>query len=263
MSGGHLARTQIGTDLFCLQQDQHPLTMPSVSLNHNQCQNCNSVIPDEGRFCPVCGQSVMDIRQPWIPLLKQLLGEVFDWDGRMITTLKRLLLSPGRLTLEFVQGHRIRHTPPVRLYLAVSLLFFFIFPLIMPQNPAQGPAAPIGQATENYSRMMFLLLPVFALLVKLFHRKQFYMQHLIFSMHLFSAMFIVFAVMLSMENLADQSLAWVVAQVAVFSYMLWYLVMALKVAYEQTWMMATLKSAGLVALFLPTLSGALNLAVLI
>jgi hypothetical protein len=39
--------------------------------------------------------------------------------------------------------------------------------------------------------------------------------------------------------------------------------MALKVAYEQTWMMATLKSAGLVALFLPTLSGALNLAVLI
>lgn len=196
-------------------------------------------------------------------MLKQLLGEVFDWDGRMLTTVKHLLFSPGRLTLEYSQGHRVRFTPPVRLYLAVSLLFFFVFPLLMPLAQAGDAVAPSQQTTENYSRMMFLMLPVFALLVKLFHRRFYYLQHLVFSMHLFSALFIVFAVMLSMENLADQSAWWVAAQVLVFGYMLWYLTTAIKVSYQQTWPVAVLKSAGLVAISLPALSGALNLASLI
>lgn len=202
----------------------------------------------------------MDIRQPVIPMLKQLFGEVFEWDGRMMTSLRLLMLSPGRLTDEYAKGHRVRFTPPLRIYLAVSVLFFFVFPMIMPLSQAETTAAPTEQTAENYSKMMFLLLPVFALLVKLFHKRHFYLQHLVFSMHLFSAMFIVFSVMLSMENLADQSYWWVAAQLSVFGYMVWYLVTALKVSYHQTWAMALLKSAGLVVVFLPALSGAIHLA---
>ena len=130
----------------------------------------------------------------------------------------------------------------------------------MPVMPIETSVAPSELAAEKYSKMMFVLLPVFALLVKLFYRKQFYIQHLIFSMHVFSAMFVVFAVMLSMEGLADESLFWVIVQIMVFVYMIWYCLMALKVAYGQTWMLSLLKLVGLVALFLPTLSGALLLA---
>ncbi len=257
MSGRNLAHPEVTR----LPWQSTRLTMSSMDQPGRKCQNCASAIPSKGQYCPNCGQSVLDIRQPWFPMLKQLVGELLDWDGRMVTTLKHLLFSPGRLTLEYTQGHRVRYTPPVRLYVAVSLLFFFVFPLILPLAQAENPVTPPEQTTENYSRMMFLLLPVFAVLVKLFQRRHFYLQHLVFSMHLFSAMFIVFAVMLSMENLADRSLFWVVAQVAVFAYMIWYLTSAVRVAYRQSWPMAALKSFALVAIFLPALSGAIHLAV--
>lgn len=170
------------------------------------------------------------------------------------------MLKPGTLTVDFVQGHRQKFTPPVRLYLIVSLLFFLIFPIIMPALSVDPAVAAHDPATEQYSRMMFLLLPVFALLLKLFYRQQFYMQHLVFSMHLFAAMFIVFTLMLSLENLANQSVLWVSIQSIVFGYMVWYCLTALRVVYENNWWVSSLKLLGLVILFLPTLSGALNLA---
>ena len=204
----------------------------------------------------------MDIKQPWLPLVTKMLGDVFDWDGRTLTTLKHLMLRPGKLTWEFVQGHRKKYTSPIRIYLVVSFLFFFIFPMIMPVRPGDGATSPETLATESYSKMMFVLLPVFALLLKVFYRGQYYLQHLVFSMHVFAAMFIVFAMMLAMENPADESIAWIIVQLAVFGYMIWYCMMALRVAYEETWLTTTLKFARLVALFLPTISGALQLATL-
>ena len=169
------------------------------------------------------------------------------------------MIRPGKLTQDYVKGLRKRYTSPVRLYLVVSVLFFIIFPIIMPAIPGES-SSPENLATESYSKMMFVLLPVFALFLKLLYRERFYLQHLIFSMHVFSAMFLVFAVMLSMENLADQSIAWTITQSIVFGYMLWYCLMALRVVYENNWGFTLLKFAALVALFLPTLSGGLNLA---
>ena len=203
----------------------------------------------------------MDVKQPWLPLLLGMLSDVFDWDGKTLTSLRMLMVSPGKLTLEYVKGHRKRFTSPVRIYLVISLLFFIVFPIIMPLRPEDGPVSPDSLATESYSRMMFILLPVFALFLKLFYRQQFYLQHLVFAMHVFSAMFLVFAVMLSMENLADTSLIWIVIQSIVFAYMLWYCLMALKVVYQNSWVISILKFTGLVALFLPTLSLGLNLAI--
>ena len=193
-------------------------------------------------------------------MLRQMLDDVFDWEGRMLSTIKTLLVRPGKLTREFAHGRRKKYTSPVRMYLVVSLLFFFALPLIMPDRPFQGPAPTDPKAVENYSRAMFLLLPVFALLLKLFYREQFYLLHLVFSMHAFTAMFLVFSLMLWMENLADEYLFWIVAQVTVFVYMVWYSLTALKVAYGQNWLPTALKFGGLVALFLPILSISLEMA---
>ena len=203
----------------------------------------------------------MDLERPWWELARQTLVELFDMDGRMFTTIRTLMLRPGVLTREYLAGRRLTFTPPVRLYLVVSLLFFLVLPLITPESRSQGPAVTEPMMAENYSRMMFVLLPVFALLVKLFYFKRFYIQHLVFSMHLFAAMFVVFGVMLSMEGLSDQYLFWVVAQVAVFGYMVWYCLTALKVAYGQSWGKTVLKLAGLIVLFLPALAVSMELVV--
>ena len=47
--------------------------------------------------------------------------------------------------------------------------------------------------SDQMPRLMFLLLPVFALLLKAFFRDRLYFDHLIFSLHLHSAAFVISA----------------------------------------------------------------------
>lgn len=53
-------------------------------------------------------------------------------DSRLWQTLRALLLRPGALTREFLDGHRVRYLPPLRLYLVISLLYF-VLPALTPQ----------------------------------------------------------------------------------------------------------------------------------
>lgn len=45
-------------------------------------------------------------------------------DGRIVQSIRRLLLSPGFLTREYLQGRRARWISPIRLYLIFSVVFF-------------------------------------------------------------------------------------------------------------------------------------------
>ncbi|WP_417485906.1 DUF3667 domain-containing protein [Maricaulis sp.] len=52
------------------------------------------------------------------------MGDIFVWDGRFLSTLRALFAGPGRLARAYADGQRARWTPPIRLYLLVSLVFF-------------------------------------------------------------------------------------------------------------------------------------------
>jgi len=87
-----------------------------------RCANCGAGLT--GEFCARCGQSREAIKRPFLTLLWDALDGALDWDGRLMTTLRRLFLRPGRVARDYVDGARASHTPPVRLYLVVSLFFF-------------------------------------------------------------------------------------------------------------------------------------------
>jgi hypothetical protein len=59
----------------------------------------------------------------------RLTAEAFegltDLDGRIWQTLPRLILRPGRLTRDYLNGHRASQVPPFRIFLIVVLLVFF------------------------------------------------------------------------------------------------------------------------------------------
>ena len=48
-----------------------------------------------------------------------------DLDGRIWQTFPRLALRPGRLTRDYLDGHRAAQVPPFRIFLVVLLLVFF------------------------------------------------------------------------------------------------------------------------------------------
>jgi hypothetical protein len=87
------------------------------------CENCGTAL--QGAFCHACGQSAHN------PLhdVKHALEEVFEsfWhlDGRVFRTLRDLFV-PGRVACNYLAGQRARYIPPLRLFLVLTVLTFFV-----------------------------------------------------------------------------------------------------------------------------------------
>jgi hypothetical protein len=65
-----------------------------------------------------------------------ILGDFADTllniDGRILRTLPALLLKPGFLTREYIDGHRVRYVSPVRLFVFLCIGTFFAAKLATP-----------------------------------------------------------------------------------------------------------------------------------
>jgi len=208
-------------------------------------------MPGRAAFCPACGQSVKVFSRPWFEIARELLVETLDFDGRMFHSMRLLLTRPGFLSQEYNSGKRVAYTSPIRIYLVISLLFFLVLPVIMPTPTNVSPDHKVS--VDLYSKGMFVLLPVFALILKLFYRRFFYLDHLVFSVHLFSVSYVVFALLLPLESLADRYLVIALIQLVLMLYLAGYAVTALHRVYGESWPRSALKFLGLLLLFLPVL----------
>ena len=108
-----------------------------------QCPNCGYTFEDINNYCPNCGQENHDLNVP----VKHLIAEFFEgtlhFDTKVWHTLKYLILKPGLLTQKFVIGQRVSYVPPFRLYVFVSLVFFFVLALTT-EKVVQFDASDIG-----------------------------------------------------------------------------------------------------------------------
>lgn len=89
------------------------------------CHNCDSELVESYNFCPVCGQSNTDNNITFWILIKEFIDNYLGVDSKMAHSLIPFLLRPGSLTNRFQEG-KIKHfIHPVRLYLVMSLFYFF------------------------------------------------------------------------------------------------------------------------------------------
>ncbi len=227
-------------------------------MSLESCKNCHKALPGLAEFCPACGQSVKIIRRPWREVFGELVTELFDFDGRMLLSLRLLLTRPGFLSLEYINDRRLSYTSPVRMYLIISLIFFFVLPMILPESRGTSPSHEVS--VDKYSQAMFLLLPVFGLLLKIFYRQKYYLAHLVFVLYLFSAMYIVFAAIFATESMADKYLAVIILQVVLLVYIMAYFVIALHVTYQESWSKTIVKFLALLLLFTMLVASVIELA---
>jgi hypothetical protein len=88
------------------------------------CPNCSELL--WGQYCANCGQRAQVRMITFWELVKDAADVLASLDSRLWRTLGLLLFRPGRLTLDYLQGKRARYAPPARLFIASSLVFFFI-----------------------------------------------------------------------------------------------------------------------------------------
>jgi hypothetical protein len=88
------------------------------------CENCRA--PMAGSFCAQCGQAAVDYRRSFRHIIVDVLDSFLNWDSKFFATIGWLIARPWHLTNQFLSGRRVRYVHPLRLYLLVSILFFFV-----------------------------------------------------------------------------------------------------------------------------------------
>ena len=225
-------------------------------------------------------------------------------------TVKALVLRPGLLTNEFKSGRRASYVPPIRLYIFISFLFFFLLTIgkgghkagqpnttmeagqpvttdsdelkisfaglgsndLAGKTPEQidsvmdahkiektpfkrylaiqlGRVAAGGKAEfdhqllKSVSYMMFVLMPILALFIYMFHRKrvEYYLDCLVFSVHYHSFAFLLFTVFLLVNRIVGSGYLILPLPIIVMMYF-W---LALRVVYPQAWWKGWLKTVAI------------------
>jgi len=64
-------------------------------------------------------------------LISDFFSTYFAIDSRFGKSIKPFFLKPGYLTNKFINGKRISYANPIRLYLIVSIFYFFIFSMVI------------------------------------------------------------------------------------------------------------------------------------
>jgi hypothetical protein len=88
------------------------------------CLNCGTTL--SGQYCGHCGQRARSRLISIWELMQEAFGDLFELDSRLWRTLIPLVVRPGRLTRDYLEGRRARFMPPFRTYLVLSIFFFLI-----------------------------------------------------------------------------------------------------------------------------------------
>lgn len=98
-----------------------------ADLHHaaSTCPNCGASV--SGNFCHQCGQETVLHPPSTREFVHEFIGHYVALEGKLLQTLKLLLLKPGQLSLEYMRGRRVRYIEPLRVYLTFSLIFFAVF----------------------------------------------------------------------------------------------------------------------------------------
>jgi hypothetical protein len=180
------------------------------------CKNCANEF--DGNFCPNCGEKKLSKHDLSIGhFFQEGLESFVHLDNKILRTLKVLLLKPGKLSLDFVEGKRVRHMKPLQLFLVLNLLLFLspVNPFSLPlynyvtyepftyfntkeivQNKLKETNNSIEELTVHFNQTMhtasktfiFIYIPFYALIFFLFfwYRKKNFTEHLVFATHFIS-----------------------------------------------------------------------------
>ena len=278
-----------------------------------KCLNCGAVLT--GPYCAQCGQKDLPKRLTLKELILSFIDSFTSFDSKFFKTFKYLLLYPGFLASEYNAGRREQYFPPIRGYIFLSFIFFFLyfslpdrtppnrgiriysnskdstdykyrqegvsvaidsFPyssiaefdsiqqtlptderneiitrlfikgMIEYRNHNPGSQVTYAQAlgktfVNNIPKVLFFLLPVFALWLKILYYRTgtYYSEHLVFSITCYNFYYLLFSMVMLIELIPRTS--WFPG-VAIIGLLL-YFAIGLKRVYHQGWPKTLLKMA--------------------
>ena len=287
--------------------------MARKRIKRPECPNCGHSLDADANFCARCGQENHTHKLSVRHFVVEWLSGMFNFDTKLLRTLRDLFRPPGQVIKEFNANKRMRYVHPLRLYLFTSVLFFLTLawvtsrlqedegPVVVlnDQNDsttesngltlqldgeklitdstltalsgmrhitnevldstlvAEGISASVmnramirlalnasgnslrkeafvQELLSSFSKLMFVLLPLFALLLMVFHRRSrmFYTEHLVFALYFHTVIYLLFGLSLLLGEIWEGS--WMINVLApmIIGYLFW----AAHTVYQRSWM---------------------------
>lgn len=88
------------------------------------CLNCN--YPLIGKFCGNCGQKAFLHKDSFLHMISHFVSDYFHYDNKFWLTVKTFMTKPGLVTLEFIEGKRVKYINPIQLYIFVTTVLVLI-----------------------------------------------------------------------------------------------------------------------------------------
>lgn len=233
------------------------------------CANCGATLV--GRYCALCGQdsrTTLTVRH----FVAEVVEGLTHFDSSFWRTFMPLLFKPGALTARYLDGKRRSYMPPVRTYLILSIVYFLLLSAsgtqqvfsakpesseFRPPDCAEfaasvqwlrrwipDPEAACLRAQRDEGRalasamngllpkMMFLVLPLVALVQYWLHRRRrpWYVEHLVFVLHFQSFFYLAGSFVLLVAVAAPGTRGWL--ELALYVWAAIYLFLATRRVYD-------------------------------
>ena len=154
------------------------------SPSENKCKNCGSV--SGGRYCQTCGQRSSVYKVTFRETFEDLANAMSPVNGPLLITARDLMVSPGKILRNYLEGKRKTYYRPVSFFLLTTVLYLVIRSLIGfdpfsdTSVVVEGGKVDESQLTEarnymltNINNLLFIFVFTLGLFLKLFFYRRY------------------------------------------------------------------------------------------
>ena len=113
------------------------------------CENCAT--PLAGAYCHACGQHATNPLRHVGHAIEDFFESFWHLDGRVFRTLRDLFV-PARVACHYLAGRRVRYIPPLRLFVILTVITFFVGQVTIGSGGGSGESSGPVRVGTNASR---------------------------------------------------------------------------------------------------------------
>jgi hypothetical protein len=146
-------------------------------MSRKKCLNCDETLI--GKYCGHCGQKSDVKRIDWHHLVHDIPHSIFHLEKGFFLTLKMMIVSPGMVIREYLDGKRAKYFRPLTYLFILGTIAGLIYlksPLYM-EMAKTGESLEMAGMIQNlvgkyYNIISVALIPIYSFFVWLFYRRE-------------------------------------------------------------------------------------------
>lgn len=97
-----------------------------LNYRGTECLNCEHPLDMSDKYCPSCSQANSTKKLTLKDFFDEFFSSLISYDSKLLKTLSALILKPGKITKDYINGKRVAYTNPYRFLLSLAIVYFLM-----------------------------------------------------------------------------------------------------------------------------------------